>query len=453
MAEKAVPVSLITLGCAKNAVDSEYMLAELEAAGFRLTEDLSRARAIVVNTCAFIQPAKEESIETILEAARFKQSGCCEVLAVVGCMAGRYSSELGREMPEVDIFLGLGAEQRRLPEELKAALGLELTPCSKRVSPRVVETAAQGWAYLKISEGCNNRCSYCAIPLIRGGLESRPAAGIVEEAAYLESLGVKELNLIAQDVTAYGRDRGAEGALNRLLESILDETDIPWIRLLYTHPAHLERSLLELIAENDRLLPYLDMPVQHASDRILAAMGRGVTKREMLDKIELARKILDRPVLRTTVLVGFPGERKADFNELVDFIEQVRFDRLGGFVYSREEDTPAMALRDSVPRAEKERRLETVLEIQREISAAANASRLGEKLRVLVERPVDSSEAPSPEYVWAGRSSAHAPEVDGTVYLATGRQVEAGKIAPGKMAKARIIDSGDYDLFGRIEPD
>ena len=453
MAENRVPVGLITLGCAKNEVDSEYMLAELASAGFSLTEDLSRAQAIVVNTCAFIQPAKEESIETILEAARFKESGRCRVLAVVGCMAQRYGKELRRQMPEVDIFLGLGREQRRLGEELKAALGLEPAPCLKRLSPRVVESAGQGWAYLKISEGCNNRCSYCAIPLIRGELKSRPEAEIVKEAVYLESLGVKELNLIAQDVTAYGFDRGEHGALNRLLKSILAETAIPWIRLLYTHPAHLERSLLELMAENTRLLPYLDMPIQHASDRILAAMGRGVTKNEILDKIELARSILNRPVLRTTVLVGFPGERKADFAELVDFIEQVGFDRLGGFVYSREEDTPAEALRDSVSRAEKQRRLEEVLEIQREISAAANASRLGEEIQVLVERPVDPGEAPSQEYLWAGRSSAHAPEVDGTVYLAPGRGIEKRIIKAGGMARVRITDSGDYDLFGRIEPE
>ena len=453
MAKDKVAVGLITLGCAKNVVDSEYMLAELGAAGFTLTEDLSQARAIVVNTCAFIQPAKEESIETILEAARFKETGRCEVLAVVGCMAQRYSKELGREMPEVDIFLGLGQQQRRLGEELKAALGLELTPRLKRLSPRVVETANQGWAYLKISEGCNNRCNYCAIPLIRGNLKSRPEAEIVGEAVYLESLGVKELNLIAQDVTAYGLDCGREGALNHLLKSILAETGIPWIRLLYTHPAHLNHSLLELIAENNRLLPYLDMPIQHASDRILVAMGRGVKKKEMLEKIELARRILNRPVLRTTVLVGFPGERKAEFAELVEFIEQVRFDRLGGFIYSREEGTPAAALRDSVPRAEKQRRLETVLEIQREISAAANASRVGEVFQVLVERPVDPNEAPSPEYLWAGRSSAHAPEVDGVVYLALGPDVEERKIRPGRMARVRITDSGDYDLFGRIEPD
>jgi len=436
MAKNRVLVGLITLGCAKNEVDSEYMLAELESAGFSLTEDLSQAQAIVVNTCAFIQPAKEESIETILEAARFKESGRCQLLAVVGCMAQRYRKELRREMPEVD-----------------AALGLEPAPCPKKLSPRVVESAGQGWAYLKISEGGNNRCHYCAIPLIRGELKSRPEAEIVKEAVYLESLGVKELDLIAQDVTAYGFDRGGDRALNRLLESILAETGIPWIRLLYTHPAHLERSLLELIAENTRLLPYLDMPIQHASNRILGAMGRGVTKNEILDKIELARSILNRPVLRTTVLVGFPGERKADFAELVDFIEQVRFDRLGGFIYSREEDTSAAALRDSVSRAEKERRLEVVLEIQREISAAANASWLGKELQVLVERPVDPSEAPSPEYLWAGRSSAHAPEVDGTVYLAPGQQTGKRKIKAGRMARVRITDSGDYDLFGRIEPE
>ena len=442
MHRPSIPVGVITLGCAKNEVDSEYMLSELESAGFTITEELSEAVAIVVNSCAFIQPAKEESIETILEAARYKETGRCKVLAVVGCMAQRYARQLRSEMPEVDIFLGVGEAQKNLARLLQESLGVELSGGRRHSFPRLVETAARGWAYLKISEGCNNRCTYCAIPLIRGNLVSRPEADILEEARYLESLGVLELNLIAQDVTAYGSDReSGTGHLVKLLEQLLERTNIPWIRLLYTHPAHLDESLLEFIAANRRILPYLDLPVQHASNRILERMGRKVTKEEILRKINLARQIIGDPVLRTTVLVGFPGERKRDFEELVEFIQQVRFDRLGGFVYSREEDTPAAEMRQTVSQAEKEERLEIVLALQRTISAERNAERVGQTLPVLVERAVDPLEAPAPVYRWLGRSAAHAPEVDGVVYLA------GEGCAPGKIVRARITASADYDLF------
>lgn len=446
MSLKKARVGLISLGCAKNQVDSECMNAELERAGFELTDDLTLAEAVVVNTCGFIRPAKEESIETILQAARLKQDGNLKVLAVVGCLAQRYLKELKRELPEVDIFLGVGAEQKDLPSRLRRALGLdqkETAGCGPVIQARRVETITRGWAYLKISEGCDNRCAYCAIPLIRGGLDSRPLRGLVEEARWLEGLGARELNLIAQDVTAWGTECGER--LVALLERLLDETAIPWIRLLYMHPAHIDENLLEFMAAHPRVLPYIDMPVQHASDHVLAAMGRGVTRARLLELVARARELLDSPVLRTTVLVGFPGERKRDFEELLDFVAEARFDRLGGFIYSAEEDTRASSLRETVSRVEKERRLEAVLGLQRSISAEIQQERVGQSLEVLVEAPVPPPERPSPEYRWAGRSRAHAPEVDGWVYLSGGRP------NPGRIMRAKVIESGDYDLFARAE--
>jgi ribosomal protein S12 methylthiotransferase len=443
-----VLVGLISLGCAKNQVDSEYMLAGLERAGFGITDDLSLAQAVVVNTCGFIRAAKEESIETILEAAKLKESGQLKVLAVVGCLAERYGSELVRELPEVDVFLGVGPAQRSLGERISLALGLtpSAAPCAGPVQPRLVETVSRGWAYLKIAEGCNNRCAYCAIPLIRGSLASRPVEDLTAEARFLEGLGALELNLIAQDVTAYGMDRGSGSpGLTGLLGCLLEETSLPWIRLLYAHPAHLDRGLLEFMAAHPRILPYLDLPIQHASDRVLERMGRGVTRSRIRQVIDEAREVLGRPVLRTTVLVGFPGETKRDFAELLEFIEEVRFDRLGGFIYSAEEGTRAFAERDRVPRAEKERRLEAVIELQRTISAECQAERVGQTVPVLVEQALGRDERPSPEYRWVGRSPAHAPEVDGWVYL-------SGKsLSPGRIVRARITDSGDYDLFGEPE--
>jgi len=443
-------VGLITLGCAKNQVDSEYMLSGLEAEGFTLTEELGEADAIVVNTCGFIQAAKEESIEVILEAARYKEpGGKCSVLAVVGCLSRRYAEQLKAELPEVDLFLGLGSEQKKLAPLLRRHLGF--APCSPAAAdqrsrrPRIVESASQGWAYLKISEGCSNRCSYCAIPLIRGELISRPAGELVEEARYLEGLGAVELNLIAQDLTAYGHDRGqGHPGLAGLLERLLKGTSIPWFRLLYTHPAHLEESLLKLMAAEERILPYLDLPIQHASDRILALMGRGATKDGLCRLITRARELVGSLVLRTTVLVGYPGETRRDFDELLEFVAGMRFDRLGAFAYSPEEGTPAAGQGSRVPRAEKERRVEILLELQRQISAVKGAERVGKTMPVLIERPLQADEALYGEYGWAGRSPAHAPEVDGWVYV-TGRRIE-----PGRILSVRIEEAQDYDLFARV---
>ena len=442
---------MITLGCAKNEVDSEYMLADLLREGLEPVDDLSTAEAVVINTCAFIEPAREEAVETILEAAGLKETGACRVLAVVGCMAQRYREELAESLPEVDLFIGVGEEQRSLPRKLRQSLGLAAAaPCDLPSSPRIVETTSQGWAYLKISEGCNNRCSYCAIPLIRGSLASRSAESIVQEAQFLEAQGAKELVLIAQDVTAWGLDSANKsGGITGLLEKLLAGTSVPWIRLLYTHPAHLDESLLTLIGTESRVVSYLDMPVQHASDRVLKGMGRGVTGQLLLEKIELARKLIDSPVLRTTVMVGFPGESKRDFEKLLEFIAAVRFDRLGAFAYSVEEGTAAAARRDSVSQREKQRRLEEVMELQREISAELNEAWVGRTVPVLVERPVDEDESPGEQYAWAGRSRAHAPDVDGQVFIADSAST-VDSISPGRIIQVKITASDDYDLFGEL---
>ncbi len=446
-------MGLITLGCAKNEVDSEYMLADLRREGFMPVSELASAEAVVVNTCCFVEPAREEAVETILEAAELKKSGACRVLAVVGCMAQRYRVELAASLPEVDLFIGVGQQQRSLPEQLRRCLGLTApVPCDIPPLPRVVETTRQGWAYLKISEGCDNRCSYCAIPLIRGALASRPADSILREARFLEEQGAQELVLIAQDVTAWGADTGKgkgkrSGGIVSLLESLLAGTAVPWIRLLYTHPAHLDEDLLTLIGGESRIVPYLDMPVQHASDRVLKEMGRGVSRRQLLEKIELARRLIDSPVLRTTVMVGFPGESERDFEQLLEFIATVRFDRLGAFSYSVEEGTAAAGRGDSVPRREKERRLEEVMELQCRISAELNAARVGQTVPVLVERPADRDESFGGRYVWVGRGRAHAPDVDGQVFF-TDPAHGAASISPGRIIPVSITESGDYDLFG-----
>jgi len=446
LSERKPRLGLISLGCAKNQVDSECMSADLERAGFELTEDLSEAEAVVVNTCGFIQPAKEESIETILQAARLKESGSLRVLAVVGCLAQRYSKELRAELPEVDIFLGVGESQAGLPAALRRALGLAGSMrCEATDFPlRRVETVTHGWAYLKISEGCDNGCAYCAIPLIRGPRVSRPLRELTEEARWLEGLGVRELNLIAQDVTGWGAERGEH--LTDLLAGLLAETSIPWLRLLYAHPAHVDSRLLEFMAANPRVLPYLDLPIQHVSDRVLAAMGRPLTGAALRGLLAQVRGTLTRPVLRTTVLVGFPGERRRDFEELLEFVAEARFDRLGGFIYSAEEGTRAAALRETVSRTEKERRLEALLDLQRSISAEIQQERLGQQMEVLVEQPAPPAERPAPEYKWLGRSRAHAPEVDGWVYLSRGRP------HPGQIVRATVVEAGDYDLFAEVRP-
>ena len=439
-------VALISLGCAKNQVDSEYILGDMERHGFRITDDLGTAEVVIVNTCGFIQPAKEESIETILETAVLRENGNLKVLAVTGCLSQRYGKELETELAEVDVFTGVGESRKGLPAAIMEKLGLKyVAPALDLPSKRQIDTAGNGWAYLKISEGCSNRCSYCAIPIIRGDLSSRPADEIVEEARYLESLGVQEINLIAQDVTAFGSDSDPgnyRGVVN-LLESLLNKTKIPWFRLLYAHPAHTHAELLDLMAAEKRIVSYLDIPVQHASDRMLGLMRRGIDSDGLRSLVKLAREKVPDITLRTTALVGHPGETEEDFEKLVEFIEWARFDRLGAFAYSDEEDTAAVKMADKLDHSVRESRLEEVLEIQRGISSEKMAALVGRKIQVLVEGELDPDEAMADSYSYVGRSRAHAPEVDGWVYI------EADRLDIGSFADILVEDSSDYDLFGR----
>ena len=446
MMPRSFKAGLISLGCAKNQVDSEYILGDMERHGFILTDDLSAAEVVIINTCGFIQPAKEESIETILEVDALRTNGVLKVLAVTGCLSQRYGSQLAGEFPEVDVFTGVGESRKGLPQAIMEKLGEKyVAPEHDIPSGRQVDTAAAGWAYLKISEGCSNRCSYCAIPLIRGDLSSRPLKDIVAEALYLESLGVRELDIIAQDVTAFATDTNPGNYLGivELLESLLRGTAIPWFRLLYAHPAHTPVELLDLMAAESRIVPYLDIPIQHASDRMLKLMRRGIDSGGLRKLIELARDKVPGITLRTTALVGHPGETEDDFEQLVEFIEWARFDRLGAFAYSEEEDTAAVGMDSKVDESEAQSRLEEVLDIQRSISADKMAALVGEEVQVLVEGEVAPGEVMAENYRYVGRSRAHAPEVDGWVYI------DSSNLSAGNLINVRIEDSSDYDLFGK----
>jgi len=481
-------VAYLTLGCDKNRVDTERMLGGLRAAGYAVAEEMEGAWALVVNTCGFIDAAKEESIEVVMEAAKEKERGAFEVLAVVGCLVERFREEMRKEIPEVDLFMGLehvsglAAELKRMEEELwcrrpacnplaqaggphhnKMPAGgrrydddEETTPvldgdiCAWPY-PRFL-TTPRHYAFLKIGEGCNAVCRYCAIPRIRGRHRSAPVVELVREAQALEAHGVKELCLVAQDTTAYGSDLDPRLELADLLEKLLAETGIPWIRILYTHPARVTGRLIALIASEPRLLSYLDLPLQHISDRVLAAMGRKPGRAEivaLLDKLGLVPGL----VLRTTFMTGYPGEKNSDFRELIEFIEQGRFFWGSGFVFSAQEGTAAAGLPDQVPAELAEERLAQVFETQADVTAARLAEFVGRELTLLVDGPWSpyleeevkkgKPAKASTEQEWQARFSGMAVEVDGAVNL-------KGETKPGEFVKAMITAALDYDLEARI---
>ena len=437
-------VYFISLGCAKNRVDSEVMLGQLQAQGFRITEAPEKAEVIIVNTCSFIRSAVEESIETILEAARFKEQGLCRVLGVTGCFPQRYREELLGRLPEVDFFLGtesfLGiADQIRealaraggTTLDLKADPGLWSQPWERLL------TTPPGTAYLKIAEGCSNRCAYCTIPDIRGPFRSRDPKILVREAESLAARGVKELVLVAQDTTAYGADLSRPDSLEVLVRSLAGIDSIQWIRLLYLRPERVTPRLLETLAGLEKVCPYLDIPIQHAGDRILKAMNRPYRQRDLKALFRRIRRTWPRVALRTTVMVGFPGEEEGDFQELLGFIEETRFEHLGAFRYSPEEGTPAARLPGRVPKKTSKKRYDLLLARQKKISWAHNRGFVGRVEPVLITGP--SSES---EWLLEGRTRFQAPEVDGVVYITDGRPV-VGEICPVKITKAH-----PYDLVG-----
>ncbi len=437
-----VKVGMIGLGCAKNLVDGEIMLGHLVREGVLLVQSLEEADVVIVNTCGFITEAKEESVRAILEAARLKQTGSLRRLVVAGCMTQRYGEELAREIPEIDAFVGLdeledvvravrGELDGHLPDQRGA---LRIYDSGQ---PRLVSTGFH--AFLKVAEGCNNPCTFCHIPRMRGDFRSRPLADLVAEAQRLERAGVRELILIAQDTTRYGEDLGLKNGLRRLLEALLEETAVPWIRFLYAYPATLDQGLFELMAREPRIVPYLDIPLQHASRKVLKAMRRGGDASGYAAMIRSARETVGDLAVRTTMIVGFPGEGEEELEELMEFVREVRFDHLGVFGYSWQEENPGAHLGDPVPEEEKERRRARVLELQQSISLEINRGLVGRRLPALVEGELE--EMP---LLLAARLQRHAPEIDGRLLI------NDGTAPAGSLVEVEITEAHPYDLVGRI---
>lgn len=437
-------VGLISLGCAKNSVDAEVILGLLKQAGFSLTDSERDADILIVNTCGFISSAKEESINAILDAAQYKKTASCKALIVTGCLAQRYKDELLAEIPEIDGLIGTGEIPRIVSVVNQAIEGLK--PAHVDVPtfiydhdmPRVISTPRYS-AYLKVAEGCNNRCTYCAIPEIRGNYRSRSIESVVAEAKRLGLEGVRELNLIAQDTTRYGLDLYGEYKLGTLLKEINEIDEISWLRILYAYPTHFTDELIEIMAKYDKICKYIDLPLQHADDKILREMNRRGTKYDILKLIEKLRKNIPDIALRTSFIVGFPGETSEDFENLVEFVQTVKFDKMGVFTYSPEEGTGAFEMHGQIPEELKEERRDRLMQIQQAISLEANKSKIGKIIKVLIE-----GKAEKEQELFVGRTEADAPEVDGIIYVG-GRELSPGDIVPVKVTHAY-----EYDLIGEV---
>jgi len=439
-------VHLVSLGCPKNRVDSEVMAGTLRKDGRALTDDPAQADVIIVNTCSFIQPATEESIQTILTMAGYKQSGRCKRLVVAGCMVQRYGASLEGELPEVDAFVGTG-EYHRIDEilSMRDSAGPRSyidTPLyiHDELAPRLNSWAPHS-AYLKISEGCDHRCAFCIIPKLRGKMRSRGIPSLVSEARRLVDEGVVELNLVSQDSTAYGRDLADGTDLGGLLRALGRIDGLRWLRLHYAYPIGLPESLLRAIAEEEKVVKYLDMPLQHASGPMLSAMRRGVTREGQERILDRVRSFVPDIAIRTTFIVGFPGETDADFAELVDFVAAQRFDRVGVFTYCQEEGTPAADLPGQVPEKLKRERQKTLMKKQAALSRKRLRGLVGATLPVLVDGP-----DPDNAGVLVGRLPTQAPEIDGSVFLDDPPE----DVSAGQIRQVRITRTSDYDLVGRV---
>ena len=447
-------VALVTLGCDKNTVDSERVMAALVTQGARVVGDPVGADVVIVNTCGFIQAAKEESIETILDACRLKDEGDVRAVVAVGCMVQRYGPELAAEIPEVDLYLGLSELPSLIPElRDRGLLPDPRIPLMERPL-RVLSGETSHTSFLKISEGCDHTCAFCAIPLMRGLHRSAPLDELVGEAAALGHRGVREINVVSQDTTWYGRDlrRRDPNAplLPELLEALLDRTGVDWYRLFYMYPSGITPELVHLLAEastrtdRPRIVPYLDVPLQHGSDRMLAAMRRPERGASIRERVSWLRSEIAGLTLRTTVIVGFPGETEEDFRILLDLLEELRFDRLGAFAYSEEEDTPAAAMTGQVPEGIRRERLEELLDLQRAISLERNLDLVGSVQTALIDRRVDHED---PDFVACARTEGQAVEVDGVTWLLP---EGAGDVAPGEFVHVEIVDAGEHDLTARV---
>ncbi len=437
----------ISLGCSKNLVDTEKMLGILTNAGFELTEDLSEAHVIIINTCTFIDPAKDESIQTLLEAAEYKKTGCCERLVAAGCLTQQYKRALSKEIPEIDIFIGTDSWQDILDaivesyqQNGKKIFRFDTAPCEhEELVPRQSLTPEYS-AYVKIAEGCNNGCTFCYIPYVRGAMHSRPIGSVVREVKALTAVGVKEINLIAQDLSCYGRDLKDGTNLCKLLKELVKIDKIKWIRLFYLYPTYFTDELLDLITKEDKICKYVDIPLQHISDNVLQRMRRQDTAESIRLLLHKLKQAQPKITVRTTLMVGFPGETDSDFEELCEFIREIRFDDLGAFMYSPQDGTPAAHMPNQVPESVKEERYHKLMAIQAKISEENDRALIGTTTEVLIEEILKDKKG----FVQAkGRASFQAPEVDGNIY------VEGSKdILPGDFIKVRITDGYAYDLIG-----
>lgn len=435
-------LAMISLGCPKNQVDADIMCHRLLAAGYETTADLGEADIIVVNTCGFIESAKQEAIDNILEAASYKQGEKQPKLVVTGCLAERYRDEIRKQLPEVDAAVGIGCngdiveilDRVTKGEQLDAFAAKENLSIDEK---RIISTPRH-YAYLKIAEGCDNRCTYCAIPLIRGPLRSRSAGSVVKEAEWLAQEGVKELILVAQDVTAYGNDRGEE-AIGDLLDRLNAVEGIRWIRLLYAYPERITDGFIAAMARNDKVLPYLDLPIQHANSEVLRRMNRKGDRHTVDTAIAKLRAGIPGLTLRTTLIAGFPGETEEQFDELCEFVKQTKFDRLGCFAYSQEEDTPAARL-PQLPEELRQARADRIMEIQSRVMDQKQAEKVGKTVTVICDG-LDEEKG-----LYVCRTGADAPEIDAVTYV----ESNAVPLAEGEFYRVKITDSDAVDLYGKL---
>lgn len=434
----------ISLGCDKNLVDSEVMLALLNEKGYVMTDDETEADIIIINTCCFINDAKEESVQTILEMAEYKKAGSCKALIVTGCLAQRYQQEIVEEIPEVDAVLGTTTYEEIVKAVDEALAGKHLLefhdvdagPAGGR---RRLLTTGGHYAHLKIAEGCDKHCTYCIIPKVRGRYRSVPMEQLVAEAEDLAAQGVKELILVAQETTLYGVDLYGEKSLHRLLRELCRIRGIRWIRILYCYPEEIYEDLIRTIREEPKICHYLDLPIQHASDHVLRRMGRRTTKKDLTEIIGHLREEIPDIVLRTTLICGFPGETQEDHEELMQFVDEMEFDRLGVFTYSQEEDTPAAGMEDQIPEEVKENRREELMELQQEIAFDKNESMAGRKLLAMVEGKV------ADENAYVARTYMDAPGIDGYLFINTEET-----LVTGDFARVKVTGALEYDLIGEI---
>src|SRR5256714_2283974 len=445
-------IGFISLGCPKNLVDSEVMMGELRQSGYEITTDASEADTLVVNTCGFIESAKKESVEAILEAARLKTEGRARRLIVAGCLVERYRDELRAELPEVDAFIGTNQinEITRVCDERTDTRSLPILPIGNQSAtylyderaPRVLATPAH-YAFIKIAEGCDRPCAFCFIPQMRGHFRSRRFGSILKEEQGLAAQGVKELVLVAQDSSRYGEDLGKQDALAHLLRELSHLDGIEWVRVMYTYPTHISDAFLDVLATEPKAVKYLDLPLQHASANVLKLMRRGGTRASLEKLIGRVRERVPGIAIRTTFITGFPGETEEDFGELLNFVRAVEFDRVGVFTYSDEEGTPAFLLPNKVDAKTAKRRRAALMKEQARISGRRNKERLGSTVRVIFE-----GQAAESDLLWQGRLETQAPDIDGCVLI--NDAPEDFDPVPGKIINVLITDAHDYDIVGRI---